>query len=252
LAGLMCIFPVLFFIPFPDPSLWPYAFISGGLEATYMIALATAYYRGDYSLVYPISRGAAPAFLVVWAVLFLHESPRITGLFGIFSIIIGLFLVSNSTLRKENGQIISNRSIKVKGVLWALIVALLISIYSVIDGAAVRQTNPVSYIVLVFGVMTFCITPFIFKRYGWKAMVNEWRSHWLRLTIMGCLSILAYLLVLVVYSLSSVSYAGTIREVSVVIAALAGTKYLGEGFGISRIIGATIIFSGILLIAISG
>jgi len=217
-----------------------------------MISLATAYYRGDYSLVYPISRGAAPAFLVIWAVLFLNESPSIAGLAGILLIIAGLLLVSSSAFQNSKGEAGTKGSTPLKGVLWALVVALLISFYSVIDGAAVRQANPVSYIVLVFGVMTIWITPFVFKKYGWNAILTSWRARWKRLIVMGCLSILAYLLVLVVYALSPVSYAGTIREVSVVFAAIAGAKFLGEGFGVRRIIGAVIIFGGILLIAVGG
>jgi drug/metabolite transporter (DMT)-like permease len=252
LASLICVWPVLFFYPFPKPNIWPYALVSGALEAVYMITLASAYYRGDYSLVYPISRGAAPAFLVIWAVLFLHETPSTLGLAGIIMIIVGLILVGSSAflLHRETIHITTRNS--VKGVLLALLVALFISFYSVIDGAAVKQVSPVSYIVLVFGVMTLCISPYVIKHYGWEAMVAEWRTHWLRLTALGVLSILAYMLVLVVYSLSPVSYAGTIREVSVVIAAVIGAKYLGEGFGVKRVIGSTIIFCGILLIAIGG
>ena len=83
-------------------------------------------------------------------------------------------------------------------------------------------------------------------------MVAEWRNHWLRLTTIGVLAILAYLLVLVVYALSPVSYAGTIREVSVVIAAIAGSRFLGESFGLKRTVGAIVIFGGILLIALGG
>ena len=252
LVSIICISPVLFIYPFPKPAIWPYALISGALEAAYMITLSSAYYRGDYSLIYPISRGAAPAFLVLWAVLFLHESPSLPGLIGILLIIGGLILVSSSAMwiNQQGGG--RKFSTNFKGVILALLVALLISVYSVIDGAAVKQTHPVSYIVLVFGAMTLFITPFVFKRHGWAAMVTEWRAHRLRNFAIGCMAILAYLLVLIVYSLSSVSYAGTIREVSVIFAAIAGAWFLGEGFGIPRTIGAIIIFSGILLIATCG
>jgi len=252
LAGLICISPVLFFYPFPQPAIWPYALVSGALEAAYMITLASAYYRGDYSLVYPISRGAAPAFLVIWAILFLRETPSIPGLAGIIMIIAGLILVSSSAFQINRGANQNSSGNSAKGVLLALMVALFISFYSVIDGAAVKHTNPVSYIVLVFGVMTLCITPYVFKHHGWAALAAEWRDHKVRLIVLGVLAILAYLLVLVVYALSPVSYAGTIREVSVVIAAIIGARYLGEGFGIKRTIGAIIIFGGILLIAFRG
>src|SRR5262249_61149302 len=62
----------------------------------------------------------------------------------------------------------------------------------------------------------------------------------------------AYILVLQAYRIASVSYAGAIREISVVFGALAGWRWLGEGFGLPRTIGALLIFLGILVIAAVG
>jgi multidrug transporter EmrE-like cation transporter len=49
-----------------------------------------------------------------------------------------------------------------------------------------------------------------------------------------------------------VSYSGAIREVGVVMGAIAGWQFLGEKFGAARVIGATVIFAGILIIALLG
>jgi drug/metabolite transporter (DMT)-like permease len=54
------------------------------------------------------------------------------------------------------------------------------------------------------------------------------------------------------YHVAPVGYAGAIREVSVVLAALAGWLLLGEGFGAYRVAGASIVFAGILMIALLG
>ncbi len=40
---------------------------SGAIEAAYFFALTRAYRLGDFSLVYPLARGAAPAFLLTRA-----------------------------------------------------------------------------------------------------------------------------------------------------------------------------------------
>jgi drug/metabolite transporter (DMT)-like permease len=48
-----------------------------------------------------------------------------------------------------------------------------------------------------------------------------------------------------------VSYAGALREVSIVFAALAGWKLLGEPLGRVRVIGSLVIFAGIVLIAMA-
>lgn len=68
----------------------------------------------------------------------------------------------------------------------------------------------------------------------------------------GVLMLVAYMLVLVVYGFSSVSYAGAIREISIVFGALAGWLWLKEKFGFVRVAGALVIFSGILIILIAG
>ena len=64
--------------------------------------------------------------------------------------------------------------------------------------------------------------------------------------------LLSYMLVLESYALARVSYAGAVREISVVFAALMGWRWLGEDFGLVRTFGASIIFIGILIIALAG
>ena len=70
--------------------------------------------------------------------------------------------------------------------------------------------------------------------------------------LVGILTLVTYALVLQAYALGRVSYAGAVREVSVVFAALVGWRWLGEGFGGWRVAGALLIFAGILVIAIAG
>ena len=61
-------------------NVWPYALASAFVEAAYFMILIRAYGEGDFSQVYPIARGAAPAFLAVWAMLFLGERPEPAGI----------------------------------------------------------------------------------------------------------------------------------------------------------------------------
>jgi drug/metabolite transporter (DMT)-like permease len=52
--------------------------------------------------------------------------------------------------------------------------------------------------------------------------------------------------------MAPVSYSGAIRETSVVIGAFLGWQFLGEKMGGMRVVGAIIIFAGILMITIFG
>ena len=75
----------------PVPGrVWPYAVSSAAAEAAYFLSLVRAYEKSDFSLVYSIARGAAPAMLVMWSVIFLGERPSTLGVVGIVVLLAGL------------------------------------------------------------------------------------------------------------------------------------------------------------------
>src|SRR2546421_4874920 len=97
IAGTIIFSPLLLTSPLFLVSTWPYLISSALVEVIYYITLIRAYENGDFSLVYPIARGAAPAFLLLWAALFLGERPRLYGLIGIGLLILGLVVVGGKT-----------------------------------------------------------------------------------------------------------------------------------------------------------
>ncbi len=248
IAGTIIFSPLLLTSPLFLVSTWPYLISSAFVEVIYYITLIRAYENGDFSLVYPMARGAAPAFLLIWATFFLGERPRFFGLMGIALLVFGLIIVGGKTwwtLRKTSGFSKSALAL-------ALGVACCISIYTAIDGAAVHHVSPLPYTVLVIALAALFITPAVVKRYGNDAIANEWRANWLRITLVGLFTLLAYMLALKAYTIARVSYAGSVREISVVFAAFVGWRWLGESFGAIRLVGAMFIFAGILVIAFVG
>ena len=87
-------FPLIFFVGRPPPIGWVLILVSGLIEAVYFITLTRAYALGDLSQVYPIARGSAPLFVLLWALLFLGERPTPIGVGGIVIVVIGLYLVN--------------------------------------------------------------------------------------------------------------------------------------------------------------
>jgi len=248
IAGTIIFSPLLLTSPLFLVSTWPYLISSALVEVIYYITLIRAYENGDFSLVYPMARGAAPAFLLIWATFFLGERPRFFGLMGIALLVFGLIIVGGKTwwtLRKTSGFGKSALAL-------ALGVACCISIYTAIDGAAVHHVSPLPYTVLVIALAALFITPAVVKRYGNDAIADEWRANWLRITLVGLFTLLAYMLALKAYTIARVSYAGAVREISVVFAAFVGWRWLGESFGAIRLVGALFIFAGILVIAFAG
>ena len=248
LVGAICFTPLLLTSPPLPLKIWPYVAASALMEALYYIGLTRAYDIDDFSLIYPLARGAAPAFLLIWAVLFLGEHPRLPGLVGLALLLLGLTVVGGVTWWSQRKIAMPN----MKGTLVALATAFCISIYSAIDGAAVRLVPSLPYTILILGLSAIFITPPLLLRYGHRAVAAEWRTNWLRIILVGMLMLASYALVLQVYSFARVSYAGAVREISIVFAAFIGWRWLGEGFGAIRLVGAAVIFVGILIIAVAG
>ena len=138
------------------------------------------------------------------------------------------------------------------GIGLACLVALMISIYSVIDGAGVRFMDAASYSVLVFILNAIFVIPVITKLYGWQAVLEVGRTHWRQVTAISFLDLGSYMLVLISFTFAPVAYVGAIREISIVFGALAGWLWLKETFGNVRVIGAVIIFAGIVIILAAG
>ncbi len=245
LIGSALMLPGMAFTGPPARAVWPLLLASAVVEVVYFVVLAAGYAAADFSLIYPIGRGAAPALVVLWALLFLGEKLTVGGGIGLFTIVAGLLIVGGSDWLSQKGKTPSAR-----GTGLALLLALTISIYTVIDGAAVKQTSPYAYTVMIFLLGPIFGTPLVLRRYGWRAMKSVWKEAAWRVPAIGVLTVLAYLLVLAAYAIAPVNYSAAIREVSVVIAAFAGWKFLHERLGGVRLIGAVVLFCGILIIAV--
>ena len=248
MVGAIALLPLVW----PDlamaTTMWPYILSSALAEAIYFLTLLRGYARADFSLIYPIGRGVAPALIACWSRLFIGEHQKTLGIAGIIFILFGLIVVGT-------GQALFKRhsaSVDVKGVMLALFVAAMISIYSIIDAVAVRLVSPLPYFTLVLALTGLFIAPVVFIKHGYRTASEKWRTNFLHIVLVAILNPLAYVLVLKAYAIAPVSYAGTIREVSIVLAAIAGWRWLGENFGVLRVIGAVLIFTGIFVIALAG
>ncbi len=246
IGGVFAIF-ALFFTGLPPRQLWSFALVSMFVEATYFITLSYAYHDNDFSLVYPVARGTAPAFLALWSFLFLHEKLTKGGTIGLAMIIGGLIIIGVNTLMQSHVT-----HVHFKGVAVALFIALLISIYTTIDGTAVKDGFAMPYVMSMFTLVPLPIAPFIFREYKWPKVKDVLTRQPIRLPIAGILGVLAYLMAVFAYSIAPLSYAGAVREVSVVFGALAGWFFLKEKLGGVRVLGAIVIFAGILVIAMFG
>lgn len=246
LSGVLALF-LLLFTGLPPRSMWLFALISMALEAVYFILLSNAYSDHDFSLVYPIARGTAPAFLMLWSVLFLNEKLTPAGVLGVGLIVGGMVIIGATSLIQNRGS-----RLHIRGVLVALSVALIISLYTLIDGTAVKNGPPLPYALTMFLFVPLLTTTYNIRRFGWRPFLAAWKGPRIPLILTAVLGVVAYLLALIAYSFAPLSYSGAIREVSVVIGAFLGWQFLDEQMGGTRLLGSIVIFAGILTIALFG
>ncbi len=245
--------PLILLVGRPQPIGWGIVILSGLIEAVYFITLTRAYSLGDLSQVYPLARGSAPLFVLLWALLLLGERPTPIGVGGIVLIVSGLYLVNLPALADWKRPLLGFRSPAAR---WALLTGLLISVYSSIDKVGVRYIDPLPYL-------------YLFLVVAWLALSAQWLNPDRRAALRaelnadkrkllwsaGVVALLgggAYALVLAALRLSPVSYVSPVRELSVVIGAWIGVRFIGERGGRLRIFAALLVAAGISVIALGG
>jgi drug/metabolite transporter (DMT)-like permease len=232
--GALAFSPLLLFIELPS-GVWGWVALSSGIHLLYGLSLVAAYERGDLSAMYPIARGTAPALVTVSAAVLLGEEIGAVGLFAISLIVGGIIAIG------LNGR--------PRGVGWAIITGLFITTYTLIDGHAVRQLDSaLAYTVCVFLGNTVLYWPVVLWRRGLAGIVASVRIDWWKQLLGGTASALAYILVLVAARISPLGLVSAVRETSVVFGALAGWLLLRERLGGQRMIAATSIAVGLVVV----
>ena len=129
---------------------------------------------------------------------------------------------------------------------------MFIGSYTLIDGLGVRQADtPLNFIVWVFVLHGFPIVAFAFWRRR-ATLGASLRANWRRGALGGCLGFVGYGLVLWAMSTNPIALVSALRETSVIIAAMIGTRLLGEPFGRARVAAAIVMACGIVMLQGAG
>jgi drug/metabolite transporter (DMT)-like permease len=233
---------LVWFVPIPDSASWPFIFASVVVHNLYYMTMAQAYRAGDLSQVYPLFRGLAPVLVAIAALIFANERLDTGTIAGI--VLISAGLMSITLLGQHFGKIPK------KALHWGLITSVLIASYTVVDGIGVRVTaNPLSYIVWLFVFEFIPIVTWLLltQRQAW---FNYIRHSKVKILFGGLASNGAYALVIYAMSLGAMAIVSSLRETSVIFAALIGTLLLGEPFGRQRVIAALLVALGIIIMRV--
>jgi len=228
---------------------------SGALEAAYFGFLAAAYRRGDLSVVYPIARGTAPLLAVAVGIGVLGERLGISGIAGVALLLIGLLTLQRPWrfLRAANRANGSGDP----AVRFALATGVMIAAYSAVDRVGARLVEPWFYASLIWAsCMVFLWAYVWFRRTVLRArdLVGDFNRG--RAAFGGLITLAAYLLILVAFTVAPLTAVAPLRESAIVLASGWGTMRLGEGRDrretIRRFGASALVVCGAILLAIDG
>lgn len=233
----------LFVLPLPAPASWPFLLGSMVTHLGYKIWLLKAYRYGDLSQVYPLARGAAPVLVALVSALAVGEFLSRGGVLGVVLVSLG-----TGSLAFERGR---PRGEQGRSVRFALLTALTITVYTVVDGLGVRRSGaPLAYIAWLFAIDGLPLLLLTALRRG-RAALPYLRSAWHIGAIGGLLAFASYGIAIWAMSLGAMAQVAALRETGVIFAAVIGTLFLREPFGRRRIFAAVVVAGGIILLQVS-
>lgn len=244
--GVLLASPVLAVYSVRDvsPAGWALIVASAVFETGYVFALTSAYAAGDLSLVYPVARGSAALAVVLLAILVLGERPSPSGLAGIALVLAGVFGGNAGAFRRA--PLVPGRR---RALALALLTGSMTAGYSLVNKVGVGLMPVPLYAYLVFAINVACVYVIL---WGWRGTVPAFMGAGMPKTVaMGAMMLAAYLSVLTAMSIAPVSYVVAAREIGVVVAVLLGMLVLREPRSPSRLLAAVVIFSGLVVIAVS-
>jgi drug/metabolite transporter (DMT)-like permease len=249
----------------PVPALL-WIFGSGILKTSYSLFLQRGYLNGDFSLIYPLARGTGPLLSTIAAIVLLGERPSSLALAGGLVIVTSIFwltggfdkvaaLFRNRTALARPPLALPTsaapaRSPLYSSVNYGLLSGVFIATYTIWDrhGVAALAIAPVLYDGGTAFTQLALLTPFATRR--WPEVKAEWRLKKRWIFGVALLSPVAYILVLTAMSFTPVSYIAPAREISIVIGAFIGAKFLKEADPRRRLLAAIAMSIGVIALAL--
>lgn len=245
--GAVIAVPLLCVVGWPDSGAWPYIAATTVVHLGYYATLAAAYRHGDFGLTYPVMRGSAPLLVALASQALMGEVLSAWAWFGILVICTGVLLLGVASQRGGAG----GSSVRL-ALTFALLNALLIASYTIIDGLGVRASgNALSYVATLF---LFDAFPYLLmtlwgrspamRVQAWQYMARRWPVAGI-----GTLASLgSYGIALWAMTQAPVAVVAALRETSVLFAVAIGFFALREKVSWPKLAGAGTIVCGIWML----
>ena len=216
---------------------WGWAVVSGAVHLPYIVALALAYERGEFSVAYPLARGGGALLAGIGGIILLGDELNGWSVAAIVIVTTGMALLAFGASRPQ--------------VLVALFVAVTIGCYTVVDSHASREVDDNTYALAIFVTGGLFVTVYGVVVGRGHEMAGALVTQWRRFVGTAAMSMVTYGLVLAAVRRAPVGYVAALRESSVLAAAFIGWRYLDEGSVRRRTTAAAIILGGLVLLILS-
>jgi len=212
----------------------PWAVLTGVVHVPYCAFLARAYAAGEFSLVYPVARGAGALAATVGGLVLLGDHLPPLALGAVAVVAAGLVALAG---RARPAHLVD-----------ALAVAATIGVYSTADARGVRVTHTPAYSLAAFVGIGVAVTAWGLGTGRGPALRAAAPLAWRRWLVTGLCSQLTYTMVIVAFRTAPVGYVTALRESSVVLATFAGWRLLREPAGRRRVAASATVFAGLALL----
>lgn len=234
-AAALLALPVLAVVGPPGVEAVPYLAASSLVHVVYLVALVRAYRIGDFSLAYPLARVSGALLAAFGGVLLLDDVLGDGSWVAIAIVLAGVLLLVGPETHLPT-------------LAWAVLTGATIGTYTTIDAAGARRTDGLSYGLSLMVAAALAYSAYQLARGRGVPFRSSVRRSWRRYLVGGACAAAAYTLVLVAVRYAPVGYVATLRESSVVIAALLGWLVLHEPLGPRRTASTLVMAVGLALL----
>lgn len=235
----------LFWAGLPPAQMWPVLAGVVVIHFVYKLAMALAYERAAYTVVYPVVRGMGPLVTVVLAIGIFGESYSIVQWLGLLCLSGGILLLAMRNLSEER---INRRDLKL-GLAWAVFGGLMVAAYTTYDAWAIRLSGaPLNFLAWFFFLSSLDFAILGLWRLRRMDPRPDLRPLVLRGVAGGLIAYVSFGAVMIATLIGKVGEAAALRETSTVFAALIGWFILREKVGPRRLMLMMLIAFGAALI----
>lgn len=214
-----------------------------GAVVLYMSALKAS----DISITLPMI-AFTPSFMLFTGPVILGEFPEFAGAWGVLIIVVGAYLLNLRDARKGLLQPLAALG-REPGPRMMLGVALLFSVTAMTAKRAIIQSSPLFAMASMYCVCAVIIT--VVAVLGKKVTWSEITKNWKGVLGVGLLMALSEFAMAHALSLTLAVYAVSVKRLSILIGSLYGVLVLKEENVSLRLVGASVMLAGVILIAMS-